>query len=178
MNTIEQNARAVFLPAIADLKLTDSLKLYFEKSGRTIFLGETREQYVDRKMNADRVAGESRTDFSQFVDDLRRRVGKSLIALDHEPAGILGLHSLVPKMPTLEEFNSMSADAIERICREIAIAARGMGVSMFLSSIVDVVSEQNGWLKNRTHDKDPALVARIAAACTCGFAGGGILATA
>ena len=178
MNTIEQNARAVLLPAIADLKLTDSLKRYFEKGGRTILLGETRSEYVDRKMTADRVAEESKADFSQFADDVRRCVGKSLIALDQEPAGILRLHDLVPKMPTLDELHSMSADAIERICWEIAIAARGLGVSMFLSPIVDVVSGQNMWLKNRTLGNDPVQVARIAAACTRGFEGGGILATA
>ena len=72
----------------------------------------------------------------------------------------------------------MSSDAIERICQEIAIAARGMGVSMFLSPIVDVVSGQNVWLKNCSLGKDPVQVARIAAACTRGFEGGGILATA
>ena len=38
-------------------------------------------------------------------------------------------------MPSLEEFNFMSDTVIDGICREIAIAARGIGVSMFLSPI-------------------------------------------
>lgn len=178
MNIMEQDSRVVLLPAIADLQLTDSLKRYFEKGGRTILLGEERTEYVDRRMNPVRIAGESEAAFKQFADDLRTRVGKSLIALDQEPAGILRLHKLVPKMPSLEDFNSMSDNAIERICREIAIAARGIGVSMFLSPIVDVVSGQNIWLRNRTLGIDPVEVARIASACTRGFEGGGILATA
>ena len=54
MTSIAQDARAVFQPAIADLQLTDALRQFLDRGGRSILLGETRDEYVARRVSAER----------------------------------------------------------------------------------------------------------------------------
>jgi beta-N-acetylhexosaminidase len=68
--------------------------------------------------------------------------------------------------------------AIETSCRETASAARGMGITMFLAPILDVVTGRNPWLAGRTLGADHREVARIAAASVRGFRAGGVIAVA
>lgn len=178
MKTLNMNAHAVLLPAIGDLVLTDTLKKFFDNGGLSLLLGETREEYVGRKMSAERVRSESRNDFQRITRDVTERVGRSLIAIDQEPAGILRLHELVPAMPNEAALHRMTADEIRELCKTIAESSAQMGVNMFLAPIVDVVSGQNPWLKGRTLGPDPREVARIAAAYVRGVQEGGVIATA
>ncbi|WP_119299974.1 glycoside hydrolase family 3 N-terminal domain-containing protein [Dongia deserti] len=178
MSTIIEDAHAVLLPAIADLELPDALKQFLDRGGRSILLGETRGEYVARRMAPERIQAESRDHFIELAEQVRRRAGPSLIAVDQEPAGIQRLHSLVPSLADLAELQQMSDSAIETSCREIASAARSMGVTMFLAPILDVVTGRNPWLAGRTLGADHREVARIAAASVRGFQTGGVIAVA
>lgn len=178
MTDIETNAHAVLLPAIADLNLTNTLRDFFSRGGVSILCGETREEYVGRGMTAHRAAHEKREHFTQFTEEIRRLVGPAIVAIDQEPAGILRLHGLVPQIPGVEALHALRSEGISRICRGVAESALGLGVTMFLAPIVDVVSGRNAWLHNRTLGTDPKEVARIAVAFIQGVQAGGVMATA
>jgi len=178
LNAITEDAHAVLLPAIADLVLTDALKQFLDRGGRSILLGETRGEYVARRMAPERVEIESRNQFTAMTEEVRRRAGPSLVAVDQEPAGIQRLHDLVPPLPSLTELRGIPDQIIEARCRATAAAARRIGITMFLSPIVDVVTGRNPWLAGRTLGIDHTDVARIAAACVRGFQAGGVIAVA
>jgi beta-N-acetylhexosaminidase len=178
MPTPAENARAVLLPAIADLTLTDELRRVLDAGGRTILLGETRPEYVARRMSDVRRRDETRDDIAAFCAEVRRRAGPSLVALDEEPGGISRLHGLVPRLPEAEGLSALSTAEIEEAAREMAASAAALGVSLFLAPVVDVVSGRNSWLAGRTLGRDPAEVGRIAAAWVRGVQSGGVAATA
>jgi len=178
LSTIVEDVHAVLLPAIADLELTDALKQFLDRGGRSILLGETRDEYVARRMASERSQAETRDQFMEVAEQVRHRVGPALIAVDQEPAGIQRLHSLVPPLPHLAELQQMSDTAIETSCRATAAAARGMGVTMFLAPILDVITGRNPWLAGRTLGTNHREVARIAAAAVRGFQAGGVIAVA
>ena len=178
MSTIIEDAHAVLLPAIVDLELTDALKEFLDRGGRSILLGETRSEYVARRMAPERIQAESRDQFMELAEQVRRRAGPALIAVDQEPAGIQRLHSLVPPLADLAELQQMPDEAIETSCRQTAAAARGMGVTMFLAPILDVITGRNPWLAGRTLGANHREVARIAAAAVRGFQAGGVIAVA
>lgn len=178
MNTIIEDAHAVLLPAIAGLELTDALKQFLDRGGRSILLGETRSEYVARRMAPERIRSESRDQFTELAEQVRRRAGPALVTVDQEPAGIQRLHRLVPPMAGLAELQQMSDAAIETSCRQTAAAARGMGVTMFLAPILDVITGRNPWLAGRTLGANHREVARIAAAVVRGFQAGGVIAVA
>ncbi|TIM37158.1 MAG: glycoside hydrolase, partial [Mesorhizobium sp.] len=98
MDSIERNARAVLLPAIDSLELTDDLKRYFDEGGRSLLLGETRAEYVSRRMSDARRASERAEDFRRLADEVATRANRVLIALDQEPTGIERLHGLAPRL--------------------------------------------------------------------------------
>jgi beta-N-acetylhexosaminidase len=175
---IVADAHAVLLPAIADLQLTPSLRQFFDLGGRSLVLGETREEYVARRMAPKRVRSETCGDFMAVAEEVRRRAGPVLLAVDQEPAGVQRLHDLVPPLPGLVELAEIPDAAIETKCRESATAARDLGVTMFLAPIVDVVTGSNPWLEGRTMGTDAKQVARMSAACVRGFQAGGVVAVA
>lgn len=178
MSTIIEDAHAVLLPAIAGLKLTDALKQFLDRGGRSILLGETRSEYVARRMAPERIQAESRDQFMELAEQVRHRAGPALIAVDQEPAGVQRLHSLVPPLADLAELQQMPDEAIETSSRQTAAAARGMGVTMFLAPILDVITGRNPWLAGRTLGANHREVARIAAAAVRGFQAGGVIAVA
>ncbi len=49
-----KNAHAVILPAFELLNLSDSVKRFLENGGCSILIGESREEYVSRKMSDER----------------------------------------------------------------------------------------------------------------------------
>jgi beta-N-acetylhexosaminidase len=173
-----ENARAVLLPAIADLTLTDNLRRFLDAGGRSILIGETREEYVARRMSNDRRCTETRADIAAFCAETRQRAGPMLVGLDEEPGGIHRLHDLVPQLVEGEELLALSTGEIERAARDIAASAAALGVRLFLAPVVDVLSGRNPWLEGRTLAHEPAKVGRVAAAWIRGVQASGVAATA
>lgn len=177
MDTTARNANAVLLPAIDHLNLTSEIQRYLDNGGKTLLLGESRAEYVARRMTPERVQSESSHQFSQLSQAVRSHAGANLIAVDFELPGIQRLHKLVPALPNSRELHLMSSDQIEGVCREVGVAARGLGVNMALGPIVDIVTGVNPWLEGRTLGTDAREVARIAAACVRGLQGAGVIST-
>ncbi|MFH5774529.1 glycoside hydrolase family 3 N-terminal domain-containing protein [Paracoccus sp. NGMCC 1.201697] len=170
------DAYAVLLPAIDDLTLTDPLARFLDEGGRAFLIGETRDEYVGRAMSEARRATETADVICNLTQQIHDRAGPALIALDQEPGGICRLHGLVAELPV--DLNSTSTAEIECIAFDIAAAARGMRVTMFLSPVLDVVTGRNPWLTGRTLGTDPDQVARIGAAFIRGVEKAGVVVCA
>jgi beta-N-acetylhexosaminidase len=175
MTNILPDAYAVLLPAIADLRLTDDLKAYFLGGGRSLLLGETREEYVARKMSEARMDHETGDHFSSLAKDVSNLAGPSLIAVDQELAGIQRLHHLTPSLPRLDDLLTMTDFEIEQQSEDVARAAAALGVNMFLSPIADLVRGNNVWLKGRTLGTDQRQISRICSAFIRGVERAGVI---
>lgn len=175
---VPTDAYAVLLPAIDDLALTKQHERFLSQGGRAFLIGETRQEYVARRMSPARQATETAGDLRALTDRIRHLAGPALVALDQEPAGIQRLHGLVPALPDQQALHALGSDQIERAAFDMARAARDLGITMLLSPVIDLVTGHNPWLQGRTLGTDAAEVARIGAAYIRGVEAAGIVATA
>lgn len=175
--TIAQNARAVLLPAFDSTDLSEATRRFLDKGGVSILLGESRAEYVARRMTDERRASETAETFRKVTDAARARSGVLLACVDQEMGGICRLHDLVPQFPASADLPGTPAPEIEAIALNMARIAAGMGVNAFLSPVVDVLTGANPWLQGRTWSADPALVGALSAAYVRGVQRGGVAAT-
>ena len=179
MSDLKQNIHTVFLPAFAELEISDAVAAFLRKGCRAILPGETRDEYVAREMTNSRIAAEKPEGFLEFAAEARSAAdGPVLIAVDQEMAGIQRLHKLVPPLPTYKDLSTASPDAVETAASAVAAGAKAIGVNMFLSPIVDVVTGYNPWLDRRTISTDPNAVASFGAAFVRGVQKENVVCTA
>ena len=177
-NELLRDAHAVLLPAIADLAIEAQLGAFLRGGGQAILLGETREEYVARKMSASRRTSESAYSFNQTLRAIRDSYGPLIVAVDQELGGIRRLEGLVPDLPDAADAARVSDQTIEDHAFACAAAATAIGVNMFLAPILDVVVGTNPWLKGRTMGTTPGEVGRIGAAYIRGVQRAGVVAVA
>ncbi|TCN22802.1 glycoside hydrolase family 3 N-terminal domain-containing protein [Sinorhizobium americanum] len=175
-HTLDQDARAILLPAFDNLDFADVMEPFLEKGGRSVLIGETRAEYVARNMSQNRLSTETPEIFRAAVDRLRARCPELIVAVDQELGGIQRLQGLVPAFPDLENAWALSEEVLAERCRQVAAAAREIGVTMFLAPIADVVDGRNPWLHNRTMGTDAETVARLVSAFVKGVQHAGITA--
>jgi beta-N-acetylhexosaminidase len=179
LNDLIQDAHAVLLPAFSGLELDDVVLRYLDNGGVSVLLGESREEYVSRAMSNERRTSESGEQFERIVELARLHAGGSVIvAIDQELGGIQRLHQLAPALPDFQTARRLPTDEIIRQSIEIGKAARRLGVNLFLSPIVDVVTGINPWLEGRNLGVDPAEVSRITCAFVRGVQATGVACTA
>ncbi|BCW42675.1 beta-hexosaminidase (plasmid) [Arthrobacter sp. StoSoilB3] len=171
MNDLLNDAYAVLLPAFDGLEPPAWLPDAFETGLQSVLLGESRSEYVNREMTESRIRAESADEFIRFTRNLRELAGgQVLVAVDQEPWGIQRLHSLVPSAPvTIDD-----PAGFERASFDVGVAARSLGVNMFLSPVVDVLSAPHPWLNGRTLEASPEQVAEAAAAFVRGVQEAGV----
>ena len=173
-HSLEQNARAVVLPAFDSLDFEAVMIPFLEMGGHSILIGESRSEYVARTMSKERLSSETPQEFRACIDALRIHCPRLIVAVDQELGGIERLEGLVPRLPDVPEALSLSAEDLAEQCFLTATAARDLGVTMFLAPVADVVDGQNPWLEGRTMGSDASTVARIAAAFVTGVQKAGI----
>lgn len=173
-HTLLADAHAVLLPATDRLDLGESGRRFLDTGGVGWLLGESRAEYVGRRMSPARRSRETAADFLSLAREVRRRTGHGLIAVDQEPGGICRLEGLVPEWP--EDLTDI--ETLQRQAARVARAARGLGVNVLLAPILDVVTGQNPWLEGRTMGGDAEAVAQIGAGVIRGVQAQGIAATA
>lgn len=172
-------AYSVLLPAFSGLTLDEGGRRFLKNGGVSILLGETRDEYLARKMTFERRRAEAQAHFSRIVEHAADCAGGPvLVAVDQELGGIQRLHRLVPGMPSADALKTLGSEDIEARSYEMASSARAMGVNMFLAPIVDVVTGNNPWLHNRHLGPDAVQVARISCAFIRGVQRAGVIATA
>ena len=167
-------AHAVLFPAFDQWDVDEVMAPFLDKGGCTILVGESRQEYVRRRMTAERRRAETPDLFRSTLDRLKARTNGLIVAVDEELGGIRRLEGLVPDLPPLPEATTMPAEALEAACFDNASAARELGVTMYLAPIVDVVDGTNPWLNGRSLGRDPDVVARLGAAFVRGVQKAGI----
>ena len=105
---IHEDAHTVLLPAFDGLTLSDATRRCLDRGGVSILLGESRAEYVARRMSDERKASESVEAFRRVTAEARSRSGMLLTAVDQEPAGICRLEGLVPAFPGAESLRKMA----------------------------------------------------------------------
>ncbi len=175
---MSRNAHTVLLPAFDTLTLSEPVKRFLAQGGCSILLGESREEYVARRMSDGRRSSETADMFLRITREAAGLAGDVLVGVDQEAGGICRLHDLVPSYPAKEKLAGYTADAFEQIAFSVAAAAKRLGVNLFLAPILDVITGENPWLQGRTWSTDPAAIARISSATIRGVQSAGVAATA
>lgn len=167
----------MLLPAFDGTTLSDQTCGFLDKGGVTILVGESRAEYVNRCMTAERRESETLETFRQVTDAARSRSGRLLTFVDQEMGGICRLHDLVPQFPDQAMLGQVPESTIEEIAFNIAKIAASMGVNGFLAPIVDVLVGQNPWLQGRTWATDAGLIGQQSSAYVRGVQRAGVAAT-
>lgn len=173
-----RNAHAVILPAFDAITLSNSVKWFLEGGGCSILIGESRKEYVARKVSDNRKSTETADSILHITREAFELAGDLLVAVDQEICGICRLHDLIPTFPEIDKLESIHTDRFESISASIAAAAKNLGVNCFLGPVLDVVTGQNPWLSGRTWSTDPGKIARISSAYIRGVQSAGVAATA
>lgn len=174
--SVDQDARAVILPAFDTLDFAEVMLPFVERGGCSVLIGENRAEYVARAMSPERLARETPERFHACIDALKAVTPHLIVAVDQELGGIQRLQGLVPALPTLEEAQALDDEALAERCRLTAAAARELDVTMFLAPVADIVDGQNPWLRARTMGVEPHAVARVVSAFVKGVQSAGVTA--
>ncbi|MGC0366920.1 beta-N-acetylhexosaminidase [Rhodococcus sp. 27YEA15] len=179
LSALERDAYAVMFPAF-DASHVDTWLADLLRGGTVaVIVGESREEYVSRKMTPARRDSETSQSLRELTSALASATDESvLVAVDQEPWGIQRLHTLVPQFPPADELTQMTDADIESASHAVALAAAGLGVNAFLSPVLDRLVGGNPWLVGRTLDLPHAEIARIGAAFVRGIQAAGIVAIA
>lgn len=176
-HSLDQDARAVLLPAFAGTELSDQVRRFLDMGGVSILLGESRAEYVARRMSAERQAAETPETFRSVTADAKARSGRLMAFVDQELGGICRLHGLVPPLPDPAALARIEDSVLEERAFAVARAAAAIGVNGFLAPIVDVVIGQNPWLQGRTWSTDANRIGLLSAAYVRGVQRAGVAAT-
>ena len=172
-----RDAHAVFLPAIDSESLPTHIAQHLAAGGTSVLLGESRSEYLARKMSPDRQATETAEWFSEITSEIRKRTGgQALVAIDQELGGIQRLHGLATPLPSPAEAQVADSWSIKSAASGLADECSSLGVNVVLSPIVDVVTGPNPWLSSRTVSSDAATVSRVSSAFVYGLQSSGRMA--
>jgi beta-N-acetylhexosaminidase len=178
-HSLFEDAHAVILAVLPEDALDPATAAFLTNGGRAVLLGETREEYVARAMSADRMERETPEWLSELTEAVHEHAGgRGIVALDQEMPGIQRLHRLVPPLPGHSALSANPDSEIEEAVGSVARAARVLGVTLFLSPIVDVYRAPGPTLAGRVVLADAAEVGRIGAAYIRGAQSEGVAATA
>ncbi|MFD6512243.1 glycoside hydrolase family 3 N-terminal domain-containing protein [Rhodococcus sp. NPDC060176] len=178
-STLERDAHTVMFPAFDSDHVETWLADLLRAGTVAVILGESREEYVSRRMTSARRENETGQSLRKLTSALDSSTDTPLlVAVDQEPWGIQRLHTLVPQFPSTDALTKMTDTNIENVARSVAFAAREMGVNAFLSPVLDRLEGNNPWLFERTLDLPHSEIARIAVAFVHGVQTSGVAAIA
>lgn len=172
--SVEENARAVLLPAFDGLTLSDEMRRFLDGGGVSALFGESRSEYVARRMSDVRRSSETAHDIIQGIEAARARSGTLLAAIDQELGGICRLHDLVSPFPDIHSGEDLSEAEVEAACARVAQEACALGVNLFLAPVLDSLPGSNPWLEGRKMSLEPARAARLARAYVTGVQSAGV----
>lgn len=164
----------VLLPALTGLDVSEITPL-IRRGCRSVLLGETRQEYLARRMSDTRIRVETRDLVVASVSRLAAEADEPvLVAADHELRGIRRFEHLLPQRSP----SPTDADAVRTSFAEDGAALGEMGVNMTLGPILDVVRGPNPWLSGRNLGAAAATVSALGAAAIEGLQASGVVAVA
>jgi len=94
------DARGMFVPAIDEESNPGHIRAHLTGGETSVRIGESRQEYVDREMGAERYSAET-GDWSRGLTATICSLagGKALVTVDHELGGIQCLHGLATPLP-------------------------------------------------------------------------------
>jgi len=177
--TLAQDARAVLLPISDSLTMTDWVAAFLRGGGRSVLVASSGEEYAARRISDERRAAESAHGIRDYVAAVREEAGTDvLVAVDAEPTGVQRLEHLLPELPGRDRIGSLTDEQLRAVFGEYARAARELGVTLFLSPVLDEITGENPWLRGRIMGDDLETIARIGVAYAEAVQAEGITATA
>jgi sulfopropanediol 3-dehydrogenase len=172
-------AHAVMLPIIDEHALGAQTLAFLRRGGRSLLLGENRQEYLDRSMSTDRRRSESPTWLRDLTREAVEAAGADMLfAVDHEVGGIQRLHHLIGPFPPIEQVAAMADTDLVALGALTARRMCELGVNLVLAPILDTDEGRSPMLRDRVLSADAAEVARIGAALVRGLEDGGVSATA
>ncbi len=169
-----RDAHAVFLPAIDSDALPNHIGEHLDRGGMSVLLGESRAEYLARRMSSDRQVAETAEWFSEITSEIRRRAGgQALVAIDQELGGIQRLHGLATPLPSPSDARLVDTWSIKSAASRLADECSALGVNVVLSPIVDIVTGPNPWLSARTISSEVETVSRVSASFVYGLQSSG-----
>ena len=177
--TVRQDSRAVLLPSCDSLAVTPWLHDYLSQGGRTVLMSSTGAEYDARRISDERRARETPEQIREFSAAVASSAGAPvLVAVDAEPTGVQRLEHLLPPLPDRRDLPAISDAGLDSAFSRYAMAARDLGVGLFLSPVVDEIRGQNPWLQGRIMADDLESIARVAEVYVAAVQRSGITATA
>lgn len=173
---LETLINGVLLPATAGSAIEPPMERFLSSGGRAILFGESREEYLAREMSAERRARESSDSLAAELQRAREIAGAVLVAVDQEIVGIQRLAHLLPPLPGAAELPALDDEQLREAFAASAIAAKRLGVNVFLAPIVDTLTGPNPWLDGRTVSSQIAEVSRVSGAFVRAAQDAGVLA--
>jgi beta-N-acetylhexosaminidase len=178
-HSLESDAHAVLLPVVLSPSLDQASAGLITSGCRTLLIGETRREYLDRRMSDDRVSLETPEQFAALAERIHALVGgEFLIAVDQELGGIQRLHRLVAPLPSRQQAHQLGEAALTESVQLVADDMRGIGINLTLAPVLDVVRGLNPHLVGRSLGGNPADIARVGRAFVRGMQAAGVAATA
>ncbi len=175
--SLKEDINAILLPAFGSTTLSDETKQFLDEGGISILLGETREEYVARRVTDERRATETPETFTKVINEAKSLSDTLLVCVDQEIGGTCRMHDLVPQFPKVEDIPATSSEEIENISFQVGKTSAAMGVNCFLAPVLDLLSGVNPWLQGRTYSTDPETVGRVSSAFVRGVQSAGVVAT-
>ncbi|ART68243.1 hypothetical protein BTO20_06265 [Mycobacterium dioxanotrophicus] len=176
---VEADAHAVLLPTVHTPRVDGWLESFLTHGGRGVFLASSAEEYAVRRIGPGRRRSETAADVEAFAAAVRESAGAEVIvAVDAESGGVQRLEHLCPPLPTAVAASTMSDAELDAAFTAHAVAARRLGVTMFLGPVVDTLSGPNAWLDGRVMVEDHTRTASVGLRYLAAAQRAGIIATA
>jgi beta-N-acetylhexosaminidase len=176
---LKRLATGILIPELPGLTLTAGVRTFLEEGGKAVLLGETRTEYVERRMSDERRSSETSDMVKSLTDKMADLAGaRLLVAIDQELTGINRLHDLVTPLPSLGEVHKMESEDIVSLTQRLGEEMLALGVTMNFAPVLDVMTGPNGWLDGRHFGGDATEVARIGSAFVTGMRRAGVVVTA
>lgn len=176
---LKRLATGILIPELPGLALTEGVRTFLKEGGKAVLLGETRTEYVGRRMSDERRSGETSDMIKSLTGEMADLIGaRVLVAIDQELTGINRLHDLVAPLPSLDQVHRMESEEIVSLTRRLGEEMLALGVTMNFAPVLDVMTGPNGWLDGRHFGSDAGEVARVGSAFVTGMRRAGVVVTA
>jgi len=77
--TLQQDSNAVLLPAFDGISLSQEVQLFLKNGGRSILIGESRAEYLNREMSDERKQSESEETFKSIIGTAKKAIQNAVI---------------------------------------------------------------------------------------------------